>query len=1066
MSNLLPYWPETAEIQRCIKKEAESASDAVLLAVHQETPICTRAKDSDDLILSSENDLLDAFVTEDLPEGTLILPITGDAGAGKSHIVRWLAAKLEVDPRAKNFHIIRIPKSANLRRVVELILEPLRNDKKYDDVRADLKKAVEAVSPSESGILFSANLAISLEAYADQLEASIKNDRKASNVRDLKIRLDHARKLPKYFKDDVTEAHFNKQVFPRIVERAVSGGDPEAGEYGTPEFQKDDLKIPENVLSDLGQAAHAVQSYYRTNLAKHDDDSGFEVAVDVLNEVIDDAIKRLFRLNQTIGGVTIDEIIKNIREIFLKEGKELVILIEDFYALSGIQDILLKIFIQEAEYAGVQTQSRIRVALAVTDGYWANMSGRDTVLSRAGKEWIVQSRLSDEAQTIELSTKLIARYLNAARFGEAKLKDKLDRARKKGEQVDHDTFGVFREEDDEEEIIDTLNSFGSSEDRVPLFPFNRVAIRNLLAEHLKRDGKLTYNPRTIIDRIIRYTLLKRSDFERNAFPPSKFSNKFPQSEVAALIAALPENETVKKRFAQFAIIWGDNPSTGVEFKQIDPRMLAAFSLPSSDFKGPPKPSTSTPPETRPEKEDHVPQNEGSGQPPTEEVVGSTKNEKPTIQPPGGDDRSKKLETKRALIESWFAGTRLEQDQAVEIRKLIFEEVKASIDWEIISMKFPSEFAAFSKVYLPHARGNPSGEPLIVLSKDITDEDGSIRNGLIALYRREIYGGFDYNEAVSDTIAIDKLIRELRPAFIEKIEADREAAVQGLTYALTLMSDICGSDTITSPPWVGEGRHVLNFVIPAPPKGEIENSQLGGWEDVRQDVIKGIPELRSLLSRYVGIFQGGGDKVYAVDAAKLPHLESKIDNGLHSAARELTETEAQSKALRSITASILKTRSASAIKELESLYARLSSSLDDVKEETILLQNLRALVTNVETAALWPEAQSLNKSVINAAISALETVGIDATFGSLKEAISGFKKDDICTNIRILATLDLNRISHLAGAIDLVSSFCEKVDKNLSRAEENTVGISLEDAQVDLISAFEKLEGVIGEFQKQ
>jgi hypothetical protein len=80
---------------------------------------------------STEKDLLEVFITDNVPGGALLMPITGPSGVGKSHIIRWLDAQLQRLPERDSFHIIRIPKSASLRTGVERILAPLADDPRY-----------------------------------------------------------------------------------------------------------------------------------------------------------------------------------------------------------------------------------------------------------------------------------------------------------------------------------------------------------------------------------------------------------------------------------------------------------------------------------------------------------------------------------------------------------------------------------------------------------------------------------------------------------------------------------------------------------------------------------------------------------------------------------------------------------------------------------------------------------------------------------------------------------------------------------------------------------------------
>ena len=76
-------------------------------------------------------------------------------------------------------------------------------------------------------------------------------------------------------------------------------------------------------------------------------------------------------MNQSLGGMTLAEVILEIRRLLLLDNRELVILVEDFAALVGIQDTLAKVLIQEGETSKGKEFATIRSAIAVTDGYLA-----------------------------------------------------------------------------------------------------------------------------------------------------------------------------------------------------------------------------------------------------------------------------------------------------------------------------------------------------------------------------------------------------------------------------------------------------------------------------------------------------------------------------------------------------------------------------------------------------------------------------------------------------------------------------------------------------------------------
>lgn len=372
---LLNYWPSNDEINKCVKAEAENASDEILLAVHQQFPLAYQTVGPDGRVMpeskttASEENLLNAFIG-DAPSGSHVLPITGASGVGKSHLIRILDARLRRLPNAHRYLIIRIPKSASLRRVVELILEaePLKN-KKYDSVKQEFTKALADVPLEEAVIRFQAELAIALNEYAARLRESLTRDPSNTYVRE---QLGHAEDLPKLMSDAATVDHFRINVIPRIIQRSVKGAESKGGEIEeidstTVQFKVEDLDLS-NI--DLGQANQQVAKYYRFALMLREE-RGKAVAVKVLNDVVDQATSRLYQLNGFLGGMTLAEVILEIRRLLLVDDRELVILVEDFAALVGIQDTLAKVLIQEGETSKGKEFATIRSAIAVTDGYLA-----------------------------------------------------------------------------------------------------------------------------------------------------------------------------------------------------------------------------------------------------------------------------------------------------------------------------------------------------------------------------------------------------------------------------------------------------------------------------------------------------------------------------------------------------------------------------------------------------------------------------------------------------------------------------------------------------------------------
>ncbi|XRP04599.1 hypothetical protein ABC767_18655 [Enterobacter cloacae] len=93
---MMEYWPSLPNIRQCIRTEAEELSDHTLLAVHEPARILRMNTDGSPLAYETEEQLLKHFLEVQRP-----LPIIGNTGVGKSHIIRWLDANLRLRPEFK-----------------------------------------------------------------------------------------------------------------------------------------------------------------------------------------------------------------------------------------------------------------------------------------------------------------------------------------------------------------------------------------------------------------------------------------------------------------------------------------------------------------------------------------------------------------------------------------------------------------------------------------------------------------------------------------------------------------------------------------------------------------------------------------------------------------------------------------------------------------------------------------------------------------------------------------------------------------------------------------------------
>ena len=317
---LLDYWPNKVEVDKCIKQEAESVSDAVLLAVHQEFPLAYSRIGADGRVMpdskvtASESELLD-YLLDSAPEGTRVVPITGASGVGKSHLVKILAARIAGLPNAEQYLVIRIPKDASLRRVVELILQsqPLQGAE-YDVVRDEFGKALADLPLNQAVILFQAKLEIALSEYENLLKQQLTQD---PRNRVIKERLRITKELPSFLADASTESYFRGLVFPRVIQRSVEGVADLTGivDPNDSQFKAEDFNLPDSVKID--EASLRVKRFYLSYLSKKGGEKR-EIATDVLNSVVNQAIQQLYSLNESLGGKTLGEVSVTFADFYLR----------------------------------------------------------------------------------------------------------------------------------------------------------------------------------------------------------------------------------------------------------------------------------------------------------------------------------------------------------------------------------------------------------------------------------------------------------------------------------------------------------------------------------------------------------------------------------------------------------------------------------------------------------------------------------------------------------------------------------------------------------------------------
>jgi hypothetical protein len=1023
------YWPEADQVNACIKNEAETADVSVLLAVHQPSQLTTRNAGTNIETPASEQQLLDAFLSDDVPGGYLLFPITGPSGIGKSHIIRWLDAQLQRSPKHERLHIIRIPKSASLRKVVELILEPLAGDPRFEKSRADLTRAVAEIDKRKAVVLFRAQIenALTGRAEAMQVEAREHKDRAA----DLRPLIGHALSLPKLFGDAALKDHFDETVLARVVARALQGREDGAeGDETQSQFFTDDLIVPDAI--DLNNAALSVKTYYQTQLAVSDARRR-QAAVDLLNGIVDTAIGNVFQLEQSTGGITLQEIILGVREILLKDDMDLVLLVEDFAALSGIQDVLLKVCVQEGAYAGKKVRATMRTALALTDGYLAS---RDTILTRAQRVWVIGNRQQSDDEIKTAVVDMVGSYLNAARWSEDGLRKRFDR-RGAGEGLT-DWLPPWQDEEQTDEEVEALNAFGYSARGHALFPFNRLAVEQLVQRHLFGAGKLAFNPRRVINEILRRSLLMRGSFVSGGFPPADFHGLRPNLYLAGLVREASQPEAVKRRLNSALAVWTGNATEQSELERVPPTIFTTFSLPTpADLA-----NVKFVPDERPASLSKPPGASGqlTPSPPSPQVE----------QDPRVATWSKKL-------EAWAAGTELIQADARELRTALAAMLKGAINWP--ALRIPDQEIKATWLSIAGARNNPVAGRVLVVCERYEDEDATLREAFLGALRFGFNGHrWNYPEADLDYVAsaaiIDRLVAQLEPMLVA--EANAQTAVIG--RALLNQSRIIG---LSPPVRPGAPEPLLRGLFASPSQTETQAFE-ESWDQLRAQALGSIngrntrATLQTLLLDRTASYQGSGNKPFAIDSPRLLDAlagdppTGPLPEGLPEEARSFIPTMSEAR---------LWTRLQTVIAKLRSFREEISDFVDDSLDKNAFVANLREIIPLLQKTNCWPASVSIKHGEFETRLTEFQTSRFVELVAKTATIIDEADREQIPKLLNALGSIDLGLIQRTMSFLNIANEIVSLAEPRVAQQEAIRGQSDPSVAAAEIVALLEGVSGV-------
>ncbi|WP_414939671.1 protein DpdH [Amycolatopsis sp. cmx-11-51] len=577
------------EAGQTINTEAVSPSRAIFLATHapfrlrrsrltggtrEDAKNLERAAD-----LVDEEAVLSDFLTRKSDTGALLMPIVGESGTGKSHLVRWVRERVADTPRRK---VIYLEKGkTSLKAVIAELLADLESDN-----AAELRRTIDQLSSS-----------VEPEALARRLINSIEEE--LSNTTQDGVSgparvLRGPRGVAVMLQDPHVREHMleSTRFIPQLAHQLLH--DRRDGEQQRPErFTTEDLPLEFGDIRKVAQMTAGLLKMLGTNPTMK------IAAVDLLNECLEAAVKRAFNM----GSGSMMSAMEEVRREYVRQGREIILLVEDFALIQGMQRELLDVMIEPARREGVEVLARIRTMLAVTTGYFQSLP--ETVLTRlhatVGYVYDLDAPLNAAGRGEDYMASFVARYLNAARIGG----EALDAVSDGAEVPNHCASCHFQTE--------CHAAFGASNEGYGLYPFNRSALSRAVHSTAPAEAPHQFVPRAVLGSVVHKVLVEDAKPIRDgAFPHQGFIERFRRAKIddpldsATLDMVESAYPTEVDRYRAFLEFWGnaESPFEG------EAAVRLAFGLAPPKTSGGPRPRTPHRPKP-PVERDKAPEAVGS-----------------------------------------------------------------------------------------------------------------------------------------------------------------------------------------------------------------------------------------------------------------------------------------------------------------------------------------------------------------------------------------------------------------------------------------------------------------------
>ena len=525
-------WDKCREImeQDAIKIDDMATEDAYFLATHMpfsKLEVYEGGRTSATPKLLSEDEIFNQLIYNPYNQHRMII-VRGNNGTGKSHLIRYLKAKLESSPSTIfNPEKEQLVFLRRLNNSVRGAFSQLLEQKVIRDpaVEEKLRKFVESTE-SKDEATFKNEI---LYAYV----SAVRSDQSNKPYRNV-----ICRNIASYLSDS------------RVAESLLREGGPISKCYhiitsSSSTVLKETIVFAEKDFNDrktireVKKQGDPQATDFAITLSEGDDE--VKKLVDYLNRFTRDVVQRCAGVSSESTKTVFEELRKELK----KQGKNLTLFIEDFTGFTGVDSEMITVL--STEHGGdYDYLCRVTAVIGITDGYYDQF--KDNFKDRVTHQISVTERSFGDS---EFLVQMAGRYLNAI-YAEP---EEIRKWYQNGAKTNLLPLSGYKPDFD----WDTVEIAGKA---VTLYPFNKKALLGLY-EHLP-----VKSPRMFLRDVLRAQLKEYFDGktyrEQWDFPKNdshiQMSNPVHSSNIDRNDQLSKED---RERVKTVLALWGDGSATGV-----------------------------------------------------------------------------------------------------------------------------------------------------------------------------------------------------------------------------------------------------------------------------------------------------------------------------------------------------------------------------------------------------------------------------------------------------------------------------------------------------------------------